>query len=81
MTITGSSARMLSKEVATQMRGRALSWELFPFSFREFLDARGLDAAGPLSTRRRLLVQKAFEELLGDRRLPGGGRARPGRCA
>lgn len=62
VTLTGSSARMLSKEVATQMRGRALSWELFPFSFREFLDAKGLDASGPLSTRRRLLVEKAFEE-------------------
>jgi predicted AAA+ superfamily ATPase len=36
--LTGSSARMLSKEIATQMRGRALSWEMFPFSFREFLD-------------------------------------------
>lgn len=62
VTLTGSSARMLSKEVATQMRGRALSWELFPFSFREFLDAKGLDASGPLSTRRRLLVEKAFGE-------------------
>lgn len=62
VTLTGSSARMLSKEIATQMRGRALSWELFPFSFREFLDAKGLDASGPLSTRRRLLVQKAFDE-------------------
>ena len=60
--ITGSSARMLSREIATQMRGRALSWEIFPFSFREFLDFRGLDADGPLSTRRRLLVRKAFEE-------------------
>lgn len=59
--ITGSSARMLSREVATQMRGRALSWELFPFSFREFLDYREIDAAGHLSTKRRLLVQKAFE--------------------
>ncbi len=29
--ITGSSAQMLSKEIATQMRGRALSWEMFPF--------------------------------------------------
>ena len=62
VTLTGSSARMLSKEIATQMRGRALSWELFPFSLREFLDAKGLDASGPLSTRRRLLVQKTFEE-------------------
>ncbi len=60
--ITGSSARMLSREIATQMRGRALSWEIFPFSFREFLDFRGIDADGPLSTRRRLLVRKAFEE-------------------
>jgi predicted AAA+ superfamily ATPase len=60
--LTGSSAHMLSKEIATQMRGRALSWELFPFSFREFLDSRGHSDTGPLSTRRRLLVQKSFEE-------------------
>ncbi len=59
--ITGSSARMLSKEIATQMRGRALSWELFPFSFREFLDHEQIDWAGLLSMKRRLLVQKAFE--------------------
>jgi uncharacterized protein len=58
--LTGSSARMLSKEVATQMRGRALSWEMFPFSFREFLDSRGIDSLGELSTKRRLMVQKAF---------------------
>ena len=60
--ITGSSARMLSREIATQMRGRALAWEIFPFSFREFLDFKGIDATGPLSTRRRLLVRKAFDE-------------------
>ena len=60
--LTGSSARMLSKEIATQMRGRALSWELFPFSFREFLTYKGIECAGPMSTKKRLLVQKAFEE-------------------
>ncbi len=60
--LTGSSTRMLSKEIATQMRGRALSWELFPFSFREFLDSRGMDSEGGLSTKKRLLIQKAFEE-------------------
>jgi len=60
--ITGSSARMLSKEIATQMRGRALSWELFPFSFREFLEYRKIDVTDHLSTKKRLLVQKAFEE-------------------
>jgi len=60
VTITGSSAQMLSREIATQMRGRALSWELFPFSFREFLDYKGIESTGALSTKRRLLVQKAF---------------------
>jgi predicted AAA+ superfamily ATPase len=53
---------MLSKEIATQMRGRALSWELFPFSFREFLDYKEVESEGALSTKKRLLVQKAFEE-------------------
>ena len=60
--ITGSSAQMLSKEIATQMRGRAISWEMFPFSFREFLDYKGIDSDDALSTRKRLTIQKAFEE-------------------
>jgi predicted AAA+ superfamily ATPase len=60
--LTGSSARMLSKEIATQMRGRALSWEVFPFSFREFLDWKGVEHGGALSTRRQLLVRRAFDE-------------------
>jgi len=60
--LTGSSAQMLSKEIATQMRGRALSWEIFPFSFREFLDYKGIESEGALSTKKRLLVQKAFGE-------------------
>ncbi len=60
--ITGSSAKMLSTEIATQMRGRALSWELFPFSFREFLDYKGIEKTDRLSTKKRLIVQKAFEE-------------------
>lgn len=60
--ITGSSSRMLAREIATQMRGRAISWEMFPFSFREFLDFKGIAGDGDLSTKKRLIVQKAFEE-------------------
>lgn len=60
--ITGSSARMLSKEVATQMRGRAVAWEMFPFSFREYLDYKGIQIGGSFSTKKRLLIQKGFEE-------------------
>ena len=35
--ISGSSARMLSREVATSMRGRAMETVIRPFSWREFL--------------------------------------------
>jgi predicted AAA+ superfamily ATPase len=60
--ITGSSAKMLSTEIATQMRGRALSWEMFPFSLSEFLDYRELEHKGPFSTKKQMLVKKAFDE-------------------
>ena len=39
--ITGSSAKLLSKEIATELGGRTFAWEMFPFSFREFLRASG----------------------------------------
>lgn len=60
--ITGSSSKLLSKEIASQMRGRSLSWEIFPFSFREFLDFQGIESGSRLSTKKQLFVQKAFEE-------------------
>lgn len=60
--LTGSSAKMLSKEIATQMRGRALSGEMFPFSFSEFLDRKGVARGSRLSTKGKLLARKAFED-------------------
>ncbi|MBP5673363.1 MAG: ATP-binding protein [Lentisphaeria bacterium] len=35
--LTGSSSRLLSSEISTQLRGRSLETELFPLSFAEFL--------------------------------------------
>lgn len=35
--ITGSSSKLLSKEIATSLRGRTITFEIFPLSFREFL--------------------------------------------
>lgn len=60
--ITGSSANFLSKEIATQMRGRALSWEMFTFSFKEYLDYKRINITPALSTKKRYLVRKAFED-------------------
>jgi predicted AAA+ superfamily ATPase len=45
--ISGSSARLLSREVATSMRGRAMEALVFPFDFREFLRHRGAEPAQP----------------------------------
>lgn len=37
IVITGSNARMLSRELGTHLTGRYISVETFPFSFREYL--------------------------------------------
>lgn len=38
--ITGSSAKLLSKEIATSLRGRSISIEIQPYDFEEFLAAK-----------------------------------------
>ncbi|MES2274128.1 MAG: ATP-binding protein [Chlamydiota bacterium] len=45
--VTGSSAKLLSKEIATSLRGRSLSVEIFPYSYTEYLVAHQL----PLPTK------------------------------
>ena len=45
--LSGSSARLLSREVATSMRGRAMEALVLPFSFREFLRHRGQEPVLP----------------------------------
>jgi uncharacterized protein len=48
--LTGSSARLLSREVATSMRGRALEVLIHPFSFREALRYIGQEPMPPCAT-------------------------------
>jgi hypothetical protein len=45
VVITGSNARMLSKELGTKLTGRHLDFEVFPFSYTEFLKFRNLSAS------------------------------------
>ncbi len=56
--LTGSSSRLLAKEVATMMRGRSLTYTILPFGFGEFLDARGAAFGDHLSPgdRSRMLA-------------------------
>ena len=41
--LSGSSAKLLSKEIATSLRGRSIATEVWPYSFREYLDASSLN--------------------------------------
>lgn len=43
--LTGSNAKMLSAELGTKLTGRHLDFEVFPFSFREYLSYRSLNAS------------------------------------
>ena len=38
--ITGSNSKLLSKEISTTLTGRSMSTNLYPFSFKEFLNAK-----------------------------------------
>jgi uncharacterized protein len=69
--LSGSSARLLSREVATSMRGRAMGVLVYPFSFREVLRHAGLEpaaAAKRWSKAQRSVLDKALRAYL-----TGGG--------
>jgi uncharacterized protein len=65
--ISGSSARMLSREVATSMRGRAMEAVVTPYSFREALRHAGHEPAIPadrLTKAERSLLGRALTDYL-----------------
>ncbi len=62
--ITGSSSKLLSTEIATSLRGRSLTTEIFPFSFQEFLRYHGLftDKPGSFGSKTAAILRKAVKE-------------------
>jgi hypothetical protein len=40
--VTGSSSKLLSRDLSTALRGRSITLEVFPLSFAEVLDFRGI---------------------------------------
>jgi hypothetical protein len=61
--LSGSSAKMLSKEIPSEMRGRSISVEIFPPSFRELLTFRKT-ALVYNTPEARGLVRQAFSDYL-----------------
>ena len=77
--VTGSSARLLSREVATSLRGRAMEVLVHPFSFREALRHSG-DEPGPptgTNTRREAALDQRLRRYLNEGGFPEAQGADP----
>ena len=65
--LSGSSAKLLSREIATGMRGRAVETVISPFCFREFLRHRNIPVpkyGALLSSATRSHLLRAFDQYL-----------------
>jgi len=68
--ITGSSSKLLSKEIATSLRGRTVTYEVFPLSFKEYLKFKGVEVdihstkgkAQLISTFSKYMTKGSFPE-------------------
>lgn len=70
--ITGSNAKLLSKEIATALRGRTITFEIYPLSFVEFVNVLSpqlnlygsADKATLVNLFERFMRQGGFPELV-----------------
>lgn len=62
--VTGSSAALLSREIATALRGRAWAVLIHPFSFEEALRRRGGETAPAMDAKARSAVESALVDYL-----------------
>ena len=76
IVLTGSSSKLLSTEIATSLRGRTYTCEIFPMSFREYLLATGTfsklpDTFGPATEAKlrnamgKYFISGGFPETIG----------------
>src|SRR3989338_7860700 len=64
--ITGSNATLLSKEFGTKLTGRYKSFEVYPFSFGEFLAFKKIEISKKdfYSIEKKVMLHKLLEEYL-----------------
>jgi predicted AAA+ superfamily ATPase len=63
--VTGSSSKLLSEEYATVLSGRHLDLEVFPLSFKEFLDFKNLKIKDEISLiKNRIKIKRLFDDYL-----------------
>jgi predicted AAA+ superfamily ATPase len=59
--LTGSSSKLLSKEIATSLRGRTIVYEIFPLSFNEFLSWKAIKNV-EYSIKAQSVIINAFDK-------------------
>jgi predicted AAA+ superfamily ATPase len=64
--ITGSTSKLTSKEIATALRGRTITFNLHPFSFKEFLRAKNFkfDPRTITYSKKRPILARLLNEYL-----------------
>ncbi len=64
--ISGSSSKLLSKDIATSMRGRTLTYNLLPFSFREYILSKNVKIQKFLSSNEKAEIINLFNKYFGE---------------
>jgi predicted AAA+ superfamily ATPase len=64
IVITGSSSKVLSKEIATQLRGRSFPILVLPLSFAEVLEFNGIKQIEPLDSTMISRIKNMLSEYL-----------------
>jgi len=63
--ITGSNSKMLSREIASALRGRTITYELFPFSFSEYLSSQNIESGkNAIHGKQRHAIAVGFESFI-----------------
>jgi len=69
--ITGSSSKLLNKEIHTSLRGRTLNYTMFPLSFKEFLKFKNITLENNFEySSQRFTIKKIIKEYLNEGGFP-----------
>ncbi len=62
--VTGSSSKLLSKEIATSLRGRTISYMIFPLSFKEVIRLNEIEIRDIYSSSEERKIKRILKEYM-----------------